>query len=230
MLETVINTNLLSRYHSNWQMSTFSRTNIRSWLITGSVPDDAYSSHFRSPSKVHSELKSIQQSHHLLLSVISFKTYSSFSSVLLLMCLIVMSYFGFVKHFFEVKWWFGEFLDFFQMFPKIVYWDILNPFYMSIFVFPFCSHIQKDCTAILAGSFAERICQIQFFEFHSIQTSVNRRCQYIDSFVYAFKFPWYYHENLSIIKYFYSHIFFRLYGIPWSLHHSSAIWIYASFL
>ena len=37
--------------------------------------------HFRLPSKVHSELKSIQQSHHLLLSVISLKTYSSFSSV-----------------------------------------------------------------------------------------------------------------------------------------------------
>ena len=41
----------------------------------------AYSFHFRPPSKVHSELKSIRQSHRLPLSVISFKTYSSFSSV-----------------------------------------------------------------------------------------------------------------------------------------------------
>ena len=133
MLETVINTNSLSRYHSNWQMSTFSRTDIRSWLITGSVPDDAYSFHFRPPSKVHSELKSIQQSHRLLLSVISFKTYSSFSSVLLLMFLIVMSYLGFVKYFFKVKWWFGEFkaiaYGIFLIFPQ--------PFYMIIFLSKF---------------------------------------------------------------------------------------------
>ena len=35
----------------------------------------------RPPSKVHSELKSLQQSHHLLLSANSFKTYFSSSSV-----------------------------------------------------------------------------------------------------------------------------------------------------
>ena len=74
-------------------------------MITGSVPVDAYSSasncscffvlcccaaksrghgiHFGPPSKVHSALKSIRQSHHLPLSVISFKAYSSFSSVFL---------------------------------------------------------------------------------------------------------------------------------------------------
>lgn len=50
-------------------------------LITGSVPGDSYSFHFRPPSKVHSELKSLQQSHHLLLSANSFKTYFSSSSV-----------------------------------------------------------------------------------------------------------------------------------------------------
>ena len=36
---------------------------------------------FRLPSKVHSAITSIQQSHHLLLSAISFKAYSSFSTV-----------------------------------------------------------------------------------------------------------------------------------------------------
>lgn len=54
-------------------------------MITGSVPDSAYSFHFRLPSKVHSAIKSIRQFHHLPLSVIFFKAYSSFSSVLLLL-------------------------------------------------------------------------------------------------------------------------------------------------
>ena len=49
-------------------------TNIHPLLITGLVPDKPYSqsSDFRLPSKVHSIINSIQQSHRLLLSVISF--------------------------------------------------------------------------------------------------------------------------------------------------------------
>ena len=80
MLETVIN----SYYRGTTQfdeLSTLSCTNIHAEMITGSVPGDSYSFHFRPPSKVHSELKSLQQSHHLLLSANSFKTYFSSSSV-----------------------------------------------------------------------------------------------------------------------------------------------------
>lgn len=59
----------------------FQCTTMHPSLITGLVPGSSYSFHFRPPSKVHSESESIQQSHHLLLSVISSKTYFSFSSV-----------------------------------------------------------------------------------------------------------------------------------------------------
>ena len=73
MLETVIN----SYYRGTTQfdeLSTLSCTNIHAEMITGSVPDNAYSPDpdFRLPSKVHSIINSIQQSHRLLLSVISF--------------------------------------------------------------------------------------------------------------------------------------------------------------
>ena len=59
----------------------FQCTTMHPSLITGLVPGSSYSFHFRPPSKVHSELKSLQQSHHLLLSANSFKTYFSSSSV-----------------------------------------------------------------------------------------------------------------------------------------------------
>lgn len=54
-------------------MSTFACTIIHSRLITGSVPGGSYSDHFSPPSKVHSANDSILQSHHLQLSVISYR-------------------------------------------------------------------------------------------------------------------------------------------------------------
>lgn len=91
MLETVIN----SYYRGTTQfdeLSTLSCTNIHAEMITGSVPVTPTDlivktmlytiKHFGSPSKGHSTNPSILQSHHLQLSEISGKVYSSFSSVL----------------------------------------------------------------------------------------------------------------------------------------------------
>ena len=82
--QAILPETLISYQRSTTQIDLLSTLHvhaIHSWLITGSVPGGSYSFHFRPPSKVHSELKSIRQSHHLSLSVISFKTYFSFSSV-----------------------------------------------------------------------------------------------------------------------------------------------------
>ena len=64
------------------------RTIIRSSLITGLVPGSSYSSHFGLPSKVHSAIRSIPQSHRLRLSVTSSESllfflngFSSFCSI-----------------------------------------------------------------------------------------------------------------------------------------------------
>ena len=47
----------------------FRCTVIHSSLITGLVPDGSYSSHFGPPSKGHSAISSVPQSHHLRFSV-----------------------------------------------------------------------------------------------------------------------------------------------------------------
>ena len=49
----------------------FQCTTMHPSLITGLVPGSSYSFHFRPPSKVHSAIPSILQSHRLQLSVIS---------------------------------------------------------------------------------------------------------------------------------------------------------------
>ena len=72
MLETVI---MNYYYRGTTQIDDMNRplyscTNIHASWITGLVPGDAYY-YFRPPSKVHSAKHSIQQFHHLPLSVTS---------------------------------------------------------------------------------------------------------------------------------------------------------------
>ena len=87
--QAILPETLISYQRSTTQIDLLSTLHIHaihSWLITGSVPDNAYSPDpdFRLPSKVHSVNHAVLQFHHLQLSVSLWKTYFSFSSVFLM--------------------------------------------------------------------------------------------------------------------------------------------------